>query len=264
MTASSDDLPSTLTVDLVVVGAGPGGEAVAAGAAGAGLDVAVVESRLVGGECPYFGCIPTKMMLRGSDLLGEVTRSGEVAGEASATPDWSVVAARVDEQATSGWDDAAAVERLEGAGARVLKGHGRLDGPGRVVADLNDGGRVELTARRGVVLDPGTRPAAPPIPGLADTPYWTNRDAVRVTELPGSLVVLGGGPIGCELAQVFSRFGVDVTIVNRGPHLLGGDEPEAGELLARVFADEGITVHGGATLTEVAHDGAVPRLALVR
>ena len=241
-------------VDLVVVGAGPGGEAVAAGAAAEGLEVAVVERRLVGGECPYYGCVPTKMMVRGSDALAEVRRSGEVAGPASATPDWSVVAARIDEEATTGWDDATAVERLQRAGVRVIKGHGRLDGPGRVQVDAEGAGRVELRARRGVLLDPGTRPAAPPVAGLAETPFWTNRDAVRVTELPGSLVVLGGGPIGCELAQVFARFGVEVTLVNHAPRLLGRDEPEAGDLLGEVFAQEGITVLAHATLESAAYD----------
>lgn len=250
---AAETLPAEKSVDLVVVGAGPGGESVAAGAAAAGLEVAVVERRLVGGECPYFGCLPTKMMVRGSDALAEVGRAAEVAGPAEASPDWSVVASRIDEQATTGWDDTVAVERLRDAGVTVVKGHGRLDGPGRVVADAVGADRVVLTARRGVLLDPGTRPATPPVAGLADTPFWTNRDAVRVTELPGSLAVLGGGPIACELAQVFARFGVEVTVLNRGPRLLGRDEPEAGQLLGEVFAAEGITVLGQATLEHAAH-----------
>ncbi len=247
-------MSESIETDLVVVGAGPGGEAVASGAAAAGLEVCVVERRLVGGECPYFGCVPTKMMVRGSDALAEVRRSNEVAGPARATPDWSVVATRLDEEATTGWDDTAAVDRLERAGVRVIRGHGRLDGPGRVVVDVEGGDRVALTASRGVLLDPGTRPATPPVAGLADTPFWTNREAVRVTDLPASLVVLGGGPVGCELAQVFARFGVDVTVLNRGPRLLGPDEPEAGALLGEVFAEEGITVLPHATLEHAAYD----------
>ena len=107
------------------------------------------------------------------------------------------------------------------------------------------------------MLNTGTRPAVPPVEGLADTPYWTNRDAVRVTELPGSLVVVGGGPIGCELAQVFARFGVRVTVVQHGPRLVPADEPEAAELLAKVFVEEGIRVLTGVELTRVSYaDGA--------
>jgi pyruvate/2-oxoglutarate dehydrogenase complex dihydrolipoamide dehydrogenase (E3) component len=116
---------------------------------------------------------------------------------------------------------------------------------------------VTYEASRGIVLNPGTRPATPPVEGLADTPYWTNRDAMQVTEVPGSLVVLGGGPIGCELAQVFSRFGVRVTVVQHGDRLLAVNEPEASALLADVFAHEGIQVLTGVDATKVEYaDGA--------
>ncbi|MCB0894713.1 MAG: NAD(P)/FAD-dependent oxidoreductase [Nocardioides sp.] len=241
-------------VDLVVIGTGPGGEALATGAAKAGLEVVAVDKHLVGGECPYYGCIPTKMMVRGSDVVAEVRRAGEVAGEATIAASWSVVARRVDEQATAGWDDAIAVDRLRDAGATVHHGTGRLAGPGRVEVETVDGARVTYTARRGVVVNPGTRPAVPPVAGLADTPYWTNRDAVRVTELPSSLVVLGGGPIGCELAQVFSRFGVRVTVVEHADRLAAVDEPEASALLAEVFAHEGIRVLTGVGLQRASYD----------
>ena len=236
---------SETEVDLVVIGAGPGGESLASGAAGAGLEVVAVDKHLVGGECPYYGCIPTKMMVRGADVVAEVRRATEVAGEASIAPAWSVVAGRIDEQATTHWDDTIAVDRLRDAGATVHHGVGRLDGPRRVVVETAAGETLTYVARRGVVVNPGTRPALPPVEGLAETPYWTNRDAVRVTELPGSLVVLGGGPIGCELAQVMARFGVRVTVVQRGPRLLPADEPEAAELVQQVFAEEGIRVLTG-------------------
>jgi pyruvate/2-oxoglutarate dehydrogenase complex dihydrolipoamide dehydrogenase (E3) component len=125
------------------------------------------------------------------------------------------------------------------------------------VVELAAGGTTAYEARRGVVLNTGTRPAVLPIDGLAGTPYWTNRDAVRATALPGSLVVLGGGPIGCELAQVFARFGVRVTIVQHGGRLLPADEPEAGELLGRIFAQEGIRVLTGTETTRASYaDGA--------
>ncbi|HEU5038161.1 MAG TPA: NAD(P)/FAD-dependent oxidoreductase [Nocardioides sp.] len=244
-------------VDLVVIGTGPGGEALANGAASAGLEVVVVEKHLVGGECPYYGCVPTKMMVRGSDAIAEVRRSPQVAGEATVTPAWSVVARRVDEDATTGWDDTIAVERLQKAGATVVHGVGRLAGTGRVVVETAAGETLEYTTRRGVVVNPGTRPAVPPVDGLADTPYWTNRDAVRVTELPGSLVVVGGGPIGVEMAQVFARFGVRVTVLQQGPRLVPVDEPEASDLLEKVFVAEGIRVLTEAQLTKAVYaDGA--------
>lgn len=235
-------------VDLVVIGTGPGGEALAAGAARAGLAVVAVDRHLVGGECPYYGCIPTKMMVRGSDSIAEVRRAAQVAGQARISPAWPVVHGRIDEDATTHWDDTIAVDRLRDAGATVHHGVGRLAGPRQVELETSDGGTVAYTARRGVVLNPGTRPRVPPVEGLADTPYWTNRDAVQLAELPESLVVLGGGPIGCELAQVFARFGVRVTVVQHGPRLLPADEPEAGALLERVFSDEGIRVLTGVEL----------------
>lgn len=252
---------SSTEVDLVVIGTGPGGEALATGAAKAGLEVVAVEKHLVGGECPYYGCIPTKMMVRGSDAVAEVRRAAEVAGEATLTPAWSVVARRIDEQATAGWDDSVAVDRLRAAGATTRHGVARLTGVGEVTVDVAGESQV-FTARRGVVLNTGTRPAVPPVDGLADTPYWTNRDAVRLTELPGSLVVLGGGPIGCELAQVFARFGVRVTVVQHGPRLLPANEPEAAALLEQVFAGEGIRVLTGVDLQRASYVDGAFRLGL--
>lgn len=240
-------------VDLVVVGLGPGGEALATACAQAGLAVVAVDKHLVGGECPYYGCIPTKMMVRAADLVAETRRAGELSGDVSVTTSWAPVAERVSVQATDHWDDRVAVERLEGAGATVLHGVGRLDGPRRVVVTTSDGTEHAFEAAKGVVLNPGTRPAAPPVEGLAETPYWTNRDAVQVTDVPGSLVVLGGGPIGCEFAQVFARFGVQVTVVQHGERLLEGDEPEASAVLQDVFVREGIRVLTGVELTRASY-----------
>jgi len=245
-------------VDLVVVGLGPGGETLANVTATAGLAVVAVDKHLVGGECPYYGCVPSKMMVRASDALAEAGRAAELAGEVTVRSSWAPVAERVSGQATDHWDDRVAVERLQKAGATVLHGVARLDGTRRVEVTPPDGsGPVIYEASRGVVLNPGTRPATPPVEGLADTPYWTNRDAMQVTEVPGSLVVLGGGPIGCELAQVFSRFGVRVTVVQHGDRLLAVNEPEASALLADVFAHEGIQVLTGVDATKVEYaDGA--------
>ena len=255
MSTTSPAAPSVETVDVVVIGTGPGGEDATGRLARAGLDVVAVEARLVGGECPYFGCIPTKMMVRASDALAEARRAGTLAGQVDVAPDWAPVARRVRDEATADWDDTAAVERLEKAGARVVRGRGRLVGPGEVAVATADG-ELRFRATRGVLLNPGTEPAVPPVDGLADTPYWTNRDAVRATEAPASLTVLGGGAIGCELAQVFARFGTAVEVVEAGPRLLALDEPEASELLSARFAAEGIGVRTDARVSRVTHDGA--------
>jgi len=248
---------TALEVDLVVIGTGPGGEALATGAAKAGLKVVAVDKHLVGGECPYYGCIPTKMMVRASDAVAEVRRASTLAGDASIATSWAPVHERIDDDATTHWDDTIAVDRLKDAGATVHHGVGRLAGPGRVEVTTADGEVVTYTTRRGTVLNPGTRPAVPPVEGLADTPYWTNRDAVQVAELPSSLVVVGGGPIGCELAQVFARFGVRVTVVQHGPRLVPANEPEAAALLEEIFVEEGIRVLTDAELQRASYaDGA--------
>jgi pyruvate/2-oxoglutarate dehydrogenase complex dihydrolipoamide dehydrogenase (E3) component len=239
---------TTRDVDVVVLGLGPGGEHAAIKLARAGLDVVAVESRLVGGECPYYGCVPSKMMIAAAHQVAEVRRVPEFGGTAQVQPDWSAVAERVRDEATADWDDTAAVDRLEEAGATFVRGRGRLTGPGRV-----DVGDTTYVASKGVVLNTGTAPAAPPIDGLADTPYWTNRDAVRLTELPGSVVVLGGGAIGCEFAQIFARFGVRVTVVEALDRLVAVDEPEASEALEEAFATEGSQVLTGAKVDSVAH-----------
>jgi pyruvate/2-oxoglutarate dehydrogenase complex dihydrolipoamide dehydrogenase (E3) component len=246
-------MPGT-EVDVVVVGMGPGGEDVGARLARAGLDVVGVDGRLVGGECPYYACVPTKAMIRATDALGEARRVPQLAGGAEVTPDWALVATRIRDEVTANWNDQAAVDRFEDAGGRFVRGWGRLTAPREVTVARPDGTEEVFTARRGVVLNTGTDPAVPPIDGLAETPYWTNRDAVAVEEVPGSLVVLGGGPVGCELAQVFSRFGAKVTIVQHAERLVPADEPEAGELLAQAFADEGITVRTGLSAARVSYE----------
>jgi pyruvate/2-oxoglutarate dehydrogenase complex dihydrolipoamide dehydrogenase (E3) component len=242
----------TEAVDIAVVGLGPGGEAAAADLAGAGLSVVGIDSRLVGGECPYYACVPTKMMIRAADALAEARRVAELAGTVDVRPDWAPVAARIRAEATDNWDDTVAVDRLVKTGARFLRGRARITGPGTLVVSTSDGEET-ITARRGIVLNPGTDPAVPPIPGLADVPYWTNRDAVAVETVPESLIVLGGGPVGCEFAQVFARFGATVTLVEAQDRLLTLDEPESGALLAECLAADNITVRTGVKITSASH-----------
>jgi len=243
--------------DVVVIGMGPGGEDVAGKLAEAGLDVVGVESNLVGGECPYWGCIPSKMMIRAGNLLAEARRVPDMAGSAHVEPDFALVATRIREEATDNWDDKVAVERFVGKGGRFLRGRGRLAGHGMVLIEPAgpEAESLRIAARRGVVVATGTRAGAPPIPGLAEIPYWTNREAIATTIVPSSLLVLGGGAIGLELAQVFARFGAAVTVVEGADRLLPAEEPEAGELLADVLAREGIAVVTDAKVSAAAYDG---------
>ncbi|GAB3394220.1 dihydrolipoyl dehydrogenase family protein [Amycolatopsis echigonensis] len=235
-------------VDVVVIGLGPGGEAVAGEVAEVGLDVVGIDAHLVGGECPYYGCVPTKMMIRAANAVAEARRVSGLAGQAQVAPDFTPVAARIRAEATDDWNDQVAVDRFTGKGGRFVRGRARLTGLRTVTVN----GTV-FTARRAIVLNPGTEPAIPPIRGLADTPYWTNREAIAVTEAPESLIVLGGGAVGLELAQAFARFGTHVTVVEAAPRLAPMEEPEAGELLARVLRDEGLDVHVAAHVGAVAH-----------
>ena len=238
--------------DVIVVGLGPGGEHVATKAAQAGLRVLGVEERLVGGECPYFGCVPSKMMIAAAETLRGAGRVNQLAGSSTVSPDFAPVATRIREEATDDWDDTVAVKRLEDAGATFVRGRGVLTGNGGVQV-----AGTSYSATKGIVINTGTAPGVPPIPGLADTPYWTNRDAMKLTELPSTLVVIGGGAIGCELAQVMAYFGVRVTVVEVVDRLLALEEPEASAALETAFTEAGIQVLTGASIASVAYaDGS--------
>lgn len=222
------------TVDVVVIGLGPGGETVGGLLGKAGLDVVGVEELLVGGECPFFGCVPSKLMIAGARHAAE------------GAPDWAHVVRRIRDDATDDWHDDRFAERLTSYGARLVRGRGRIVGERRVRV-----GDVVYTARRGVVLNTGTRAAVPPIPGLEATPFWTNRDVVKIDDLPASMVVIGGGPIGAELAQVFARFGVAVCLADQAPTLLPAEEPEAGRILGDALAADGVRLALGESIDGV-------------
>lgn len=244
-------IESLAEVDVIVIGMGPAGETVGGNLAEAGLNVVGIEGGLVGGECPYWGCIPSKMMIRAANLLAETRRVDDLAGSASATPDWAPVAERIRSQATDDWDDTVAVDRFVGKGGTFIRGYGKITGPGTVEVEGD-----HLRATKGIVIATGTRAAVPPIPGLADTPFWTNHDLVEAKELPRSLVVLGGGAIGAELAQVMARFGVQTSVVEGLDRLLPRAEPEVGETLREVFEAEGIAVHTGQFADRIGYERA--------
>ena len=232
--------------DVVVIGMGPGGEDVAGRLAEAGLDVIGVERELVGGECPYWGCIPSKMAIRAANLLAEARRIPGVAGASTVTSDWAPVAARIRDEATDNWDDRVAVERFVGKGGRFMRGEGRIIAPGRVaVAD------EVIEAGRAIVVATGARSVIPEIAGLAEAGYWTNREALEAKELPASLLVLGGGAVGLELGQAFARFGVEVTILESAGRVLPKTEPEVGDILRDVLRRDGITIRCGSTAQRV-------------
>lgn len=223
--------------EIVVLGLGTGGEDLASHLVDEGVDVVGVEPNLVGGECAYWACIPSKIMIRAGNLLAEARRVDGMAGEADVRPDWSPVAERIRVEATGNWDDSIAVARFESRGGRFVRGYARLTGPRTVVV-----GDRQIEATRGIVLATGSHPFIPPIPGLADVKFWTTHDAIAADPLPASLIILGGGAVGCELGQVFARFGVKVTIIEGRDRLLALEEPEASAVLESVFDREGIAV----------------------
>jgi pyruvate/2-oxoglutarate dehydrogenase complex dihydrolipoamide dehydrogenase (E3) component len=231
--------------DAIVIGMGVGGEEVAGRLAEGGLDVLAIERKLVGGECPYWGCIPSKVMVRAGNSLAEAARATGLAGNAQISPDWAPVARRV-RDVTADWNDEVAVERHEKKGETFVRGDARIVGPRTVEVD----GR-KFTARRAIVVAAGSDPAVPPVEGLTEVGFWTNRDAIEAKEVPRSIVILGAGPIGLELGQVFKRFGSDVTFVELFRHALAYDEPEIGTAVADVLREEGIELHTSVSAEQV-------------
>jgi len=233
---------------VVVLGAGVTGEAFAAALRRLAPDaeIVVVERELVGGECSYWACIPSKTLLRPLDVLARAKRAPGAAEAVSA-----VDAARVfrwrDEVAEK--DDTSQVEWLGKQGAELVRGTGVVAEPGLVRVD----GR-ELPYDH-LLVATGSLPVAPPVEGLAEANHWGSREATSASAVPESVAVVGGGAVGCELAQLYSRLGARVTLVQNGPHLLPRNDPEAGAMLAEAFEDEGIEVRLGAKATRVDGDG---------
>ena len=231
--------------DVIVLGVGTCGEDLSLQLLNAGLDVVGIEANLVGGTCPFYGCLPSKVMIRGANLLKEADRIKNMSGHSNTSSNWKQIAGLV-RQITGDWKDEGAVERYEKRGGRLIHGQGKLTGPRTVTV-----GDKSFTARKGIVITTGAKPVIPPVSGLEKVNYWTTDDIIKAENLPESIVILGGGAIGCELGQVLARFGTRVTIVELGERLLGFEEPEASEVVERAFADDGIAVYKGTKVKEV-------------
>ena len=233
--------------DVIVLGAGPGGEVVVFRLAPKGLKVALVEAELIGGECGYWACVPSKTLLRPPEIAGQGRRGF---GTGASPVDWQAVREYRDYM-TRDWNDAIQIAEYGEMGVTVVKAAGRLVEPGVVEA----GGR-RLEAPH-VVVGTGSVPAIPPVDGLSETGYWTNREATALQTVPGSAIVLGGGPVGIELGQMMASYGTQVTIVEHD-RLLGREDPEVSRLLTEALRAHGLDVRTGITLNSVTRkDGKI-------
>jgi pyruvate/2-oxoglutarate dehydrogenase complex dihydrolipoamide dehydrogenase (E3) component len=233
--------------DFVIIGAGPGGEAAAHKARELGASVAIVDRRWFGGSCPFIGCLPSKSLLNGA-ARHHANPAAYDWPAASAARDYMVNRAPDAQEP----DDGSHVEALTKAGAAAYRGEATITGPGRVAVH-HDGVSHDLRARN-IVVAVGSYSKRPPLEGIESIPVWTNRDATLARDLPASLLILGGGPTGCELAQVYARFGVPTTIVQSGPRLAPTDHPRNSEVIRAALERDGVTVRTGVRAVR-AHGG---------
>jgi dihydrolipoamide dehydrogenase len=237
--------------DVIVLGAGPVGQNVAARARAAGLTVAVVERELVGGECSYWACIPSKALLRPVVAVADARRVEGARPAVTGVIDSAGVFGRRDRYVT-GWDDSYQADQyVWGIGADLVRGHGRLDGPRRVTVGASDDHLVRLRARHAVAICTGSSPVVPDLPGVAGARPWTNRQATDNSEVPHRLAIVGGGPVGVEMATAWNGLGSSVTLLARESILLPRFEPFAGEIVAQGLKEAGVDVRAGVSATEL-------------
>ncbi|WP_329107480.1 NAD(P)/FAD-dependent oxidoreductase [Micromonospora sp. NBC_01699] len=226
--------------DLIVLGAGAVGENVADRAVQGGLRAVLVEHELVGGDCSYWACMPSKALLRSAQALRAARQVPGAAQAVTGELDVPAVLARRDTVA-SNWSDEGQVQWVEGAGISLVRGHGRITGPKQVTVTAPDGRASVLTARHAVAVCTGSDAYLPEVAGLADARPWTSREATSAETVPASLVIVGGGVVGVEMATAYAGFGTTVTLISRGG-LLRGMEPFAGEAVAKALRERGVTV----------------------
>lgn len=255
-------MTEAIEYDVVVLGAGPVGENVADRVRAAGLSAAIVESELVGGECSYWACMPSKALLRPVIARAEARRVPGLSPSAQGPLDLPAVLAHRDEY-TSHWKDDGQVGWLDSIGVILYRGQGRLDGKKRVTVTDAEGGVQILTARHAVAVCTGTSAVVPDLPGLAGAKPWTSREATSSPSVPDRLVVVGGGVVGVEMATAYRGFGSDVTLLVRGDGLLPRMEPFVGELVTESLTEAGASVRTGVSVTSVERDGGTGPVTVV-